>query len=72
MHVFAGDSAEIVPGTAQCRGDPGGILVGERGTQIGAANPMGGSQRAQSPRHRATPVGRTVGIACGAAPPACT
>ena len=72
MHVFAGDTAEIVPGAAQGRLDPGGVFFRERGAKVGAADAMRRGQRADAPRHRAAPVRGAVGIGTRGAPPACT
>ena len=72
MHVFAGDAAQVVPGAAQGRGDPVGVLVGKRGAQVGATDAMRGQQRTQ-PRAPSRRTSRRRGRGrCAAATPAGT
>ncbi|HEX3402827.1 MAG TPA: hypothetical protein VHT74_21135 [Acetobacteraceae bacterium] len=62
MDVFAGDAAEIFPGSPQCRFNPYGILIRKRGAQIGSADAMGRQQRTDATRHGAADVGRAVWV----------
>ena len=61
MHVFAGDAAEVLPGAAQRRLDPGRVLVGEGGAQVGLADAVR-RQTARAPRRGAAEIRRAVRV----------
>ena len=62
MHVFPGDAAEIVPGFPQGGLDPGGVLVGEGGAEVGLADAVGRQKGADTAGQSAAEGGGAVGV----------